>query len=145
MAMILVASSDWLGAPQTEGWLRKILVALFGPIPVAKLHALHLLARKAGHVAAYAILSWLSYRSARGPRPAAPDAPAPCKPWKLRAASCALGFSLLTAALDETRQVFTRTRSGSLQDVALDMAGALLALLLIWILSKRKRKAGAPA
>jgi len=91
-------------------------------------------------VAAYAILSWLSYRSARGPQPAAPDAPAPWKPWQLRAASCALGFSLLTAALDEIRQAFTRTRSGSLQDVALDMAGALLALLLIWIVARQRVK-----
>ncbi len=136
MAMILAASSDWLGAQQTESWLRRILAALFGPVAAAKLHSLHLLARKAGHLVAYAILSCLSYRSALGPRPAMPG-------WSLRAALYALGFSFVTAALDELHQLLTRTRSGSVSDVALDMAGALVALGWICMADRRKTRARA--
>ena len=137
MTLILLASSDSLGAPRTESWLRKILVALFGALPERTLDLIHILLRKAGHLAAYAILGWLSYRSARGPMlPAATG-------WSRRAAVYALGFSLATAILDELHQVLTETRSGSAWDVALDMAGVLLALVVIRIASRRKAKAAA--
>lgn len=134
MALILLASSDSLGAPRTESWLRRILAAIFTTLPPEKLHILHILLRKAGHLAAYAVLGWLSYRSARGPFPAAPH-------WSRRAAVYALGFSLATAILDELHQVLTETRSGSAWDVALDMAGVLLAFAVIRVASRRKSKA----
>ena len=132
MVLILLASSDSLGAPKTEGWLRKILAAIFGALPAEKLHVLHILLRKAGHLVAYAILGGLSYRSARGPMPATSW-------WSRRAAVYALGFSLATALLDELRQLLTETRSGSAWDVALDMAGALLPLAIIWVASPRQK------
>ncbi|MGH9668725.1 MAG: VanZ family protein [Terriglobales bacterium] len=137
MALILLASNDWLSAARTEGWLQKLLVTLFGPIPAAKLKLLHILARKAGHVLSYAVLGWLSYRSARGP--AAPGS-APDVAWRPRAALYALSFSLVTAALDEAHQFFTRTRTGSFRDVLLDMTGTLAALALLWFAAKRKEK-----
>ncbi|MGH9601555.1 MAG: VanZ family protein [Terriglobales bacterium] len=140
MALILIASNDWLSANQTEGWLRRIIIALFGPVPVAKLHALHVLARKAGHVFSYAVLAWLSYRSARA---SLQDATLPNAAWRFRAGLYGLGFSLVTASLDEAHQAFTQTRTGSVWDIALDMAGSLAALALIWLASKRKRWAAA--
>ena len=136
MIMILVASSDWLAASETEGLLRRILTALFGSIPDARFHLIHFVARKSGHAVAYAILTWLAYRSARGPAPAAPA-------WSWRPLLCALGFSFVTACLDEAHQVFTQARTGSAWDVALDMSGVLLALAVIWVASKRKAKAAA--
>ncbi len=136
MVLILLASSDPLGAPQTEGWLRMILAALFGALPERTLDLVHIVLRKAGHVAAYAVLGWLSYRSARGPLLATPE-------WNRRAAVFALGFSFVTAALDELHQLLTRTRSGSVWDVALDMVGTLMALALIRWAVKRKPVASA--
>ncbi|MGH8458661.1 MAG: VanZ family protein [Nevskiales bacterium] len=138
MALILLASSDSLGAPRTESWLRRILAAIFGALPERTLDLIHILLRKAGHLAAYAILAWLSYRSARGPV-------APATIWSRRAAVYALGFSLITAAFDELRQLLTETRSGSAWDVALDMAGALLALGIIRMVAKRKATPAAQA
>lgn len=135
MAAILLASNDWLSAQETEGWLRKILVAVFGPIPVARLKELHFLARKAGHVFSYAILAWLSYRSARASQPVATSA----SPWRPRAALYGFAFAAATASLDELHQAFTLMRSGTLADVALDMAGAASALALIWLASKWTR------
>ncbi|MCI0355618.1 MAG: VanZ family protein [Acidobacteria bacterium] len=131
MALILLASNDWLSATHTETWLQRILTAIFGPIPIAKLRLLHGVARKAGHVVSYFFLAWLSYRSARSTLQAS-------RVWSGRAALHALGFSLATAVLDELRQLFTETRSGSPQDVALDMAGALLALAVLWMTSQSK-------
>ncbi len=136
MGLILLASSDSLGAPRTESWLRQILAAIFGALPAGKLDLLHILLRKTGHLVAYAVLGGLSYRSARSPMPA-------MSWWSRRAAIYALGFSLATAVLDELRQLLTETRSGSAWDVALDMAGALLALAVIWIAGRRKSKTAA--
>jgi VanZ family protein len=138
MVMILLASSDWLAASETAELLRKVLTALFGPIPDARFLLIHALVRKTGHAVAYAILSWLAYRSARGPVPAAPA-------WTWRPALCALGLSLITAVLDEAHQVFTEARTGSALDVLLDMTGALLALALMWMVAKRKPKPAAHA
>ncbi|MGH9531637.1 MAG: VanZ family protein [Terriglobales bacterium] len=138
MALILIASNDWLSAQETEGWLRRILVALFGPIPAMKLKLLHILARKAGHFFSYAVLAWLSYRSARA---SLQEATPPNAAWRFRAALYGLGFSLVTASLDEAHQAFTNLRSGTFADVLLDMSGALAALALIWFASKRKLRA----
>jgi VanZ family protein len=140
MVAILLASNDWLSAQETEGLLRKVLVALFGPIPVAQIKELHLLARKAGHVFSYAILAWLSYRSARASQPVTTSA----SPWRPRAALYGFAFAAVTASLDELHQAFTQMRSGTLADVALDMAGAVLALGLLWLASKRTRRGDSP-
>lgn len=134
MIMILVASSDWLAASETEGLLRRILTALFGPIPDARFQLIHFAFRKAGHAVAYAVLTWLAYRSARGPALAAPA-------WSRHPLLYALGFSFVTACLDEGHQVFTEARTGSAGDVLLDMTGALAALGLVWLAGKRKREA----
>ncbi len=134
--MILLASGDLLGASRTESWLRQMLAAIFATLPPEKIHILHLLLRKAGHLAAYALLGWLSFRSARGPMPAVAA-------WNRRAVVLALGLCFATALFDELHQVFTETRSGSPWDVALDMTGALLALAVIRIAGRRKEKAAA--
>ncbi len=138
MAAILLASNDWLSADNTEGWLRRVLFSIFGPVPVAKLAKLHFLARKAGHLLSYAVLAWLSYRSARA---SLQDAARPSGGWHTRAALYGLGFTLTTASLDELHQAFTHSRTGAVADVLLDMSGAVLAFALIWIASLQKRKA----
>jgi VanZ family protein len=134
MAAILLASNDWLSSQETEGWLRRILVAIFGPISAAKLQALHFFARKAGHVLSYAVLAWLAYRSARA------SLQDRTTTWLPRAALYALGFALATASLDEIHQSFTQTRTGTVEDVALDMAGSLAAITCIWMVSQWRRR-----
>lgn len=53
-----------------------------------------------------------------------------------------LGSAMLAALTDETIQLFVEGRSGQISDVWLDVLGALLATLLLWIILKlKKRKA----
>ena len=47
---------------------------------------------------------------------------------------------VLVAACDETVQLFVVGRSGQLKDVALDSAGVLTALLLLWLLLYMRKK-----
>ena len=50
-------------------------------------------------------------------------------------------FCLLIASLDETIQLFVPGRSGQLSDVAIDMTGATLILILFIIYTERKNHA----
>jgi VanZ family protein len=79
--------------------------------------------RKAGHVAAYAVLYLLWFRAFRQ-RLAAGLGGVFCWP---------LLLCLAIACADEGHQALTPSRSGSLVDVALDFsAAALTALALLW-------------
>lgn len=51
-----------------------------------------------------------------------------------------LGVSALVACADETIQRFVPGRSGALKDVALDCAGALTAMLLVWLAVRLRRR-----
>ena len=49
-------------------------------------------------------------------------------------------FSLFYACTDEIHQLFVIGRSGSIQDVLVDMVGVLIGIILINLLKKRDRK-----
>ena len=93
-----------------EPWLRA-LAPWAAPEQIAALHGL---ARKAGHVTEYAMLALLWRRALTPPGS-----------WR-----APLLLSALTAVLDEAHQATTPTRQGSIADVLLDVAAAVLALLV---------------
>jgi VanZ family protein len=76
------------------------------------------LVKKGGHLASYALLAWLWLRALR---------PALSPP---RLAWAAFAIAVLYAASDEVHQTFVEGRNGTPVDVAIDAAGALLAILL---------------
>ncbi len=83
--------------------------------------------RKAAHAVEYGVLASLAWYAAR-PRLA---------PWP--AAGLALAIALGLAGVDEARQAGLGTRSGSAKDVAIDGAGAVLALGLLLKLGGSRR------
>jgi len=113
MAVIAVFSSSLFGADQTGSWILPALGRLLSWAGPGLLHALHGALRKLGHVVEYGILAALWLRALRPGRGAAV--------W-------AVVLSALYAALDETRQSLVPNRTASPLDVAIDTAGAFVAV-----------------
>ena len=82
--------------------------------------------RKAAHLTEYAILAMLAFRALR----LSLDVSAP------RLIGLALSLVIAVAALDELRQSFLATRTGSLRDVAIDFTGGALGVGLIVVLHR---------
>jgi len=118
MAVILWFSSDVGSAEHTGHWLLPLLKALALWATPAQLDTLHGLVRKGGHLTEYAVLAALWFRAFARGRAQNPGA----------AAWIAFGLSLAWAALDEALQSMNPARTGSVADVAIDAAGALLAV-----------------
>ncbi len=113
MGVIALLSGDLFAADATGAWLLPLLGRLLPWAGPGVLHGLHATARKLGHVVEYGILSALWWR-ALGPAPSA--------------AAWAVGLSAAYAGLDEARQSLAPSRTPSALDVAIDTAGALLAV-----------------
>jgi VanZ family protein len=103
-ALILSAANDQFSDKKTEGWLDR----LFGRVRPE----VNALMRKSAHVGEYAVLSLLAWRARRT--------------WIAPIAVC-----LAVACADESLQAVTVTRTGSPADVALDMCGAVGALICV--------------
>ena len=95
---------------------------------------IQLVVRKTAHFTEYGILSLLLWRARR--RPVGTDV----QPWKWSEVGFALGLTVLFAITDEWHQSFVPSREGSLRDVLIDSAGALTALVCLWLLGRRLRK-----
>ena len=121
LVIIFLLSSESFSEPSTGSLLRPFLRWLFPEWSTAEIRNLHHAIRKAAHMSVYAVLAWLGFRALR--LSLAANA--------LRLAGLALGVVLATAASDEFLQSFSQHRTGSLTDVAYDLAGAILVLALL--------------
>jgi VanZ family protein len=130
-ALILVFSGDDFSAGATSKILRPLLRWLFPQLDAAAIHELHMAVRKTAHVVEYALLGLLAFRALRL-SPASPLA---------RAVALGLGLVLAVAAADELRQAALDTRTGSIADVGLDLAGGALG---VGLLLAAQRGAAAP-
>jgi VanZ family protein len=83
--------------------------------------AIHFTLRKLAHVVAYGILGYLNFRAIRGPRTG----------FRRKWSVAAVGLALLVAAADEWNQSKLPFRSGTGFDVMLDLAGAMLAQVIV--------------
>jgi len=131
----------WLGGPgfsanSTSRYLRPLLLFFFPDLGPRELWNAQVFVRKLAHVTEYAVLAllafrtfWLSFHTILA-----------------RLAAGALLTALCVAAIDESRQVFTGTRTGSPHDVLLDLAGALAAvgMAIAYLRWKRGGAAEAP-
>lgn len=121
--LILVIGSDVGSAANTAGLL-EYLVRLLWPEPSAGSLALaNLVLRKAGHMLGYGVLALLVRPAVGG------------------SARLALAATVLCAGLDEALQLTTRSRTGSAADVALDAAGAAVALAVAACLRRSRESA----
>ena len=90
--------------------------------------------RKAGHMCGYAVLTVLVWRASNGPDLGR------VRPWPARLAWTTWGLAVAYAASDEFHQSFVPSREGSPRDVAIDAAGAALAVGLVWCVGQIRRR-----
>jgi VanZ family protein len=112
-----LGGGQW-SSDETASFLGPLLRALLSGLSPEFLSAIHFLIRKAAHLSEYGVLAVL-WRRATG------------RTW------IALALSVLTASVDECRQLFTPGREGSAYDVLLDGTGAAMALAFMYTLRSR--------
>jgi VanZ family protein len=113
MGVIALLSGDVLSAQSTGSLLLPLLAHLLPGADPALLHVTHVAVRKLGHLVEYGILAALWWRAL---------APGP------GAAGRAVLLAALYAGVDEWRQGLGSDRTASLLDVAIDTAGAGVAV-----------------
>jgi VanZ family protein len=90
---------------------------------------LHLAIRKSAHVTEYFIFSVLLWRAIRSER----------NQWQFRWALLAVLIAAVYASSDEFHQLFVPGRSASVHDVMIDVSGAILAQIVIWLWMRPRR------
>lgn len=131
MALISFVSTNDFSAVNTSRVVRPLLLWLFPNITEESISLTHFLVRKAAHITEYAILGWLAARAFIGS-----SRELLRREWFL----AALVLVVLHALLDEYHQSFVPTRTGSLYDSGIDVAGGLIGLIGFSYL--RRRRAG---
>jgi len=130
MAIIFLGSTDMLSAEHTSRFLVPFLRWFDPQISLAALNAIQLGIRKLGHLTEYAILAMLLWRALRGGIR-----------WQMKMSIlflvAALG-SAIFAASDELHQSFVPSRTGSPNDVMIDICGALAGLAICWMFARRQ-------
>lgn len=133
MALIFTASSDSHSYEHSSRFIEPLLRWLFPRLPETRIHDLHEVIRKCGHVTEYAVLALLLWRGVRQPSKDHPPT------WSWREARFTLLLVMLYAATDEFHQKFVPTRTSLVSDVFIDTAGGAASLLALWMIG-RKRK-----
>lgn len=125
VAFIFFASTGNFSASETSRIIRPLLLWLFPDITEENLLYAHFLVRKAAHLTEYALLALLL---ARAFLTSAHDGLR--KHWHV----VAFALVALVALLDEFHQSFLDTRTGTIYDSLVDMAGGATALaaLAVW-------------
>jgi len=122
LAFISVASSDSFSAGNTSRIIAPLILWLFPNTTPERLAVVHFITRKLAHFTEYAILGFLAARAFRSsPRPAIHGR------WFL----ISLALIVTYALIDEYHQSFVPSRTASIYDSMIDMAGGLTALLII--------------
>ena len=123
LAFISYASSDSFSAGNTSRIIGPLILWLFPNTTPETLAVVHFVTRKLAHFTEYAILGFLA---ARAFRPST-------RHWFL----ISVGLIVSYALIDEYHQSFVPSRSGSVFDSLIDMAGGLTALIVISRKGKR--------
>jgi VanZ family protein len=128
---ISFASSNEFSAANTSRIVRPILLWLFPNISEARLATIHFLTRKAAHFTEYAVLAFLARRAFITSAHAFIQ-----RHW------FQLGLLLVViyALLDEYHQSFVPSRTSSIYDSAIDVAGGLTVLLIFKLSAKTVRQ-----
>ncbi len=125
-------STDAFSGENTQSVIVRVIRWLgFNPYSRAALR-INFIARKAAHLIEYALLAALLYRAFRSGRPPR---------WRATWAAQTITVVILWALLDEYHQSLTQSRTGSIHDSFIDIAGGSLALAVIYLLSRRREKA----
>jgi len=128
--MIVVESTEWLGADHTTGPLRLLFQTIFGQVSNQEWEIIHHYLRKSGHFIGYGLIGlawlrawWMTLPNSRF----LPDA------------FLALLGTALIASLDEFHQSFLPNRTSSPWDVLIDCAGAITLQSMVYMFMRVNR------
>lgn len=121
IVFISFASTAEFSAANTSRVLRPLLLWFFPNLSEAQLAAIHFIVRKAGHFTEYAVLAFLARRAFISSSKAFLQTR-----WFQLTLLLVVAYSLL----DEFHQSFEPSRTASIYDSAIDVAGGLTVLLL---------------
>ena len=131
LAFISYASSASFSASNTSRIIGPLVLWLFPNTSAETLATIHFITRKIAHFTEYAILGFLAARAFRtSPKPAISGR------WFLICATLVVVYALI----DEYHQSFVPSRTASVFDSFIDMAGGLTALIIV---RKRSRRIAA--
>jgi VanZ family protein len=133
-AVIFTASTDTFSAEHTATVIGAI-VHWFAPSLSGKtFNTIHFFIRKSAHLTEYFIFYLLLYRGIRGARIG----------WHWSWAFAAWFIAAAYAALDEIHQSFVASRTASARDSLLDSTGALIALLVLFLIHRLRSPRPSP-
>ena len=133
LGLIAAESTNYGSAEYTSRFIYPFLHFLLGVSQTQFQEWQHVI-RKTGHFVGYFTLSWLLFRSWRA------TFPFPGAAWTIQWARISLFMTALVAALDEWHQTYLPSRTGTLHDVLLDSAAALVAQILLFAILRSRRQ-----
>ena len=139
MAFISFASTGNFSAGNTSRIIGPLVLWLFPDTSPETMLMIHGITRKIAHLAEYALLGILAARAFRGsPREALRER------WFL----VSLALVVVYALVDEYHQSFVPSRTGTIYDSLIDIAGGLAALIAVrrrdWASLRRRRASNSP-
>jgi VanZ family protein len=139
LGVIALESTSYASSANTGRFLYPVLHFLFGIDPV-RFATWHFFLRKGGHVFGYGMLSWLLFRALRITALSSRD-----PNWSMAWALLAITGTAFVASLDEWHQSFLPSRTGTVRDVLLDTAAALVIQILVFLLVRVRKQGGKAA
>ena len=130
LGLIFFFSTGALAASNTSRIIRPLMLWLYPSISEESLQWVHFTVRKAGHFSEYAVLAILAARAF-----AASSRDLLVRNWFAVAVVLVLVYSLL----DEFHQSFVASRTGSIYDSLIDLAGGVFGALVYWLWRKWRR------
>jgi VanZ family protein len=132
MAVIFTASTDLGSTQHTSKWIGAVLRFFNPDVSTETILRVQVGVRKTGHFTGYAIFATLIWRARqRGFF---------VNGWNAKSAYFAEGLATIYAVSDEWHQSWVPTRMASGWDVLIDASGAALALSVIWMIGRFRRK-----
>jgi VanZ family protein len=122
MAFISFASTGNFSASNTSRIIGPLVLWLFPDTTPEMMLAIHAVTRKIAHLTEYALLGLLAARAFRG---------SPRDGLRARWFLVSLAVVVVYALVDEYHQTFVPSRTGSIYDSLIDMAGGFAALIAV--------------
>jgi VanZ family protein len=129
--LISILSTDSFSSEHTSGFIIPALRWIFPHASMDTLEVMHAVIRKSAHLTEYFILGIFLFLAQRGANHG----------WRLRWAIWAIVMCAGYASLDEFHQSFVPSRTASPWDSLIDITGATVAQLAVWIWYRARKAA----
>ena len=130
--LVFYLSTERFGSDFSQGLIAQVLRLLHISVSPRTFHIFDTLLRKTAHMTEYGILAFFVYGSFAGQQPFR---------WRLRQAIWCIAIVGLYSLTDELHQRFVPGRHASLVDCGIDVAGATIAVIMIFEARRLFRRA----